>query len=114
VALGVRGQLKPGGAWITDKKQYDTLVAMQPRSTDPRYLGEISALMMPPEFATFIGGMTADDFGKLRVSPIRDLYGDKLLANSALIDLLATELGITTAVLVPQELPAGYLLTKIK
>jgi hypothetical protein len=29
-------------------------------------------------------------------------------------DLLATELGLTAAVLVPQELPAGYLLTKIE
>jgi len=58
--------------------------------------------------------MTGDDFGKLRVNHIRDLYGDMLMVNSALIDLLATELGLTAAVLVPQELPAGYLLTKIK
>jgi hypothetical protein len=37
-----------------------------------------------------------------------------LTPGRSLVELLSTELGVSAAVLVPQELPAGFLLTKIK
>ena len=112
VFLGATGALKPGGAWIADKATYDAAVAKQIPGPSPPYLGQVSGLLMPAILAAFPGTITADDFTKLRTAPIRDLYGDKVLTNTALIDFLVTELGVTTAVLVPQELPAGYILAK--
>ena len=44
---------------------------------------------------------------------MRTLYGEKVLANTVLLDTLVKELGLTTVVLVPQEMPAGYILAKI-
>jgi hypothetical protein len=50
----------------------------------------------------------------LRTGDIRGLYGEKLLANTVLLDVLIKEIGLTTVVLVPQEMPVGYILAKIK
>jgi hypothetical protein len=113
VSLGISGAFKPNGAWITDKAAYDATVAMTVPAPSPMYLGQISAIIMPPALAAFPGTISAEDFAKLRTSPIRDLYGDKLLTNAALIDELVTELGLSRAVLVPQELPAGYILARM-
>jgi hypothetical protein len=41
------------------------------------------------------------------------MYGEKLLANTVLVDMLMKEIGITTVVLVPQEMPAGYIVVKL-
>jgi hypothetical protein len=113
VALGISGALKPGGAWITDKATYDSTVATTVPAPNPMYLGQISAVVMPSALAAFPATIMADDFTKLRTSPVRDLYGDKLLTNAALIDYLVSTLGLSNAVLVPQELPAGYILAKM-
>jgi exopolyphosphatase/pppGpp-phosphohydrolase len=49
----------------------------------------------------------------LRSAKVRGIYGEKALANAVLLDLLIKELGLETIVLVPQEMPAGYILAKI-
>jgi hypothetical protein len=113
VALGVTGALKPAGVWIADQAMYDAAVARQAPGPNANYLGQVSGLLMPATLAGFPATVMADDFSKLRTSPIRDIYGDKLLTNAALIDFLLSELGINNAVLVPQELPAGFILAKM-
>ena len=53
------------------------------------------------------------DFTALRTAPVRALYGEKALANAVLLDSLIKQLGLTTVVLVPQEMPAGYILANL-
>ena len=48
-------------------------------------------------------------FDQLRGDAVKRVYGYKMLAWPALVDLLVKELGITTVVLVPQEMPEGMI-----
>ena len=73
---------------------------------------------MPAEVTKWFTDIKAEDYDILRgkdatLPMIRALYGEKVLANTVLLDTLIKELGLTTIVLVPQEMPAGYILAKI-
>jgi hypothetical protein len=52
-------------------------------------------------------------FLTLRTAPVRTIYGEKALANAVLLDTLIEQLGLTTIVAVPQQMPAGYILAKV-
>lgn len=112
--LGVRGLLKDTmGKWIDTSAAYTARVNLETLMMNATY-GDITTLLTPTELAKWFTDFKADDFMTLRNDPVRGLYGEKLLANTVLLDTLRTELGLTTHVLVPQEMPVGYILAKIK
>jgi hypothetical protein len=111
--LAIRGRLRDAdGAWISTAPAYESMVAGEGTVHDERF-GEVLALVKPGEIAKFLEEVEAPAFDALRRDPIRSLYGEKTLANAVLLDLLARELGVETVVLVPQEMPAGYILFKL-
>jgi hypothetical protein len=114
VHLAVLGRLRDGtGKWIADKDAYDGRVANERPEAHAVY-GETTALIAPMDFTRYFGELAkAEDFVALRTEPIRTLYGEKALAVPALLDLLVRELGLATVVLVPQEMPTGYVLSKL-
>jgi hypothetical protein len=76
--------------------------------------GDVTTVLTPAEIDTFFTDIVMpDDFLALRTAPIRTLYGEKTLANAVLLDTLVEELGLTTIIAVPQEMPAGYILAKV-
>jgi hypothetical protein len=112
--LVVRGQLRDReGRWITAAAPYEAAVSAEPRLSNERF-GEILAQVKPEEVSRFLGEVAKPaDFDVLRSEPVRSLYGEKALSNAVLLDVLARELGIQTIVLVPQEMPAGYILFRL-
>jgi hypothetical protein len=111
VNLVVRNQLKDmSGTWISDQKAYDDLVAAQVFKVDPTF-GTITAdPIAPGELTSFLASVSATDFAALKKEPTRTIYGQKGLVVPALLDLLATQLGLDSVVLVPQEMVIGYIL----
>jgi hypothetical protein len=113
--LSVRGELrdKATGVWITDKAAYDARVAMEKPMTNPAYPGQITTVVTAAEVTKFLTEVKPADFMALRTEPIGTLYGQKALANAALVDLLIRELGLASLVLVPQEMTMGYIVAKL-
>jgi hypothetical protein len=112
--LSVRAALRGGdGKWIDTKDAYDKRVAMEKATANPDF-GDITTLMSPAEIdGWFTTVVKPADYDALRTKAVRDLYGEKALANTVLVDTLVKQLGLTTIVLVPQEMPAGYILAKV-
>ena len=112
--LSVRGQLRNAmGMWISDSTAYNARVAMEKPMANATF-GDITTLLTVDEVGKwFTDVIKPADFMALRTEPVRPLYGEKALANAVLLDVLIKELGLTTVVLVPQEMPAGYILAKI-
>ncbi len=101
------------GKWISDKAAYDARVGMEMPTADPMF-GDITTKLVPADLTNFFATIIKPaDYTSLRAGMARALYGEKALANAVLLDTLAKELGLTTIVLVPQEMPAGYILAKI-
>jgi hypothetical protein len=113
--LSVRAALRDAatGKWIDTKDAYDKRVAME-KATANADFGDITTLMSPAEIdGWFTTIVQPADYDALRTKAVRDLYGEKALANTVLVDTLVKQLGLTTIVLVPQEMPAGYILAKV-
>jgi hypothetical protein len=112
--LAVRASLRdPQGKWIDSKKAYDDRVALEKPTADPMF-GDVTTLLTPAELAMFFSTVVKEaDYTALRTAPVRPLYGEKALANTVLLDTLIQQLGLTTVVLVPQEMPAGYILANL-
>jgi len=112
--LAVRASLRdPQGKWIDSKKAYDDRVALEKPSANPMF-GDVTTLLTPAELSMFFASVVqATDYATLRTAPVRALYGEKVLANAVLLDTLIKQLGLTTVVLVPQEMPAGYILANV-
>jgi hypothetical protein len=92
---------------------YDNRVAME-RPMVSSLFGDITTILMPTDFTEFFTNIIKQpDFDALKSAKVRMIYGEKVLANAVLFDTLVKELGLTTIVLVPQEMPAGYILAKI-
>jgi hypothetical protein len=112
--LAMRGRLREApGRWIAAKPAYDARVGTTRPIATRRY-GEITTVLTRAEvrrwFRRIVG--TAD-YVALRSDPARSLYGEKALANAVLMDVLMSELGLDAAVIVPQEMPAGFILAKV-
>ena len=112
--LSVKAQLRDAttGTWIDTDAAYQARVGMEMPMADPMF-GTITTKLTPPDVTKFLTTEVKDaDFAALRSAKVRAIYGEKALANAVLLNLLVTELGLTTIVLVPQEMPAGYILAK--
>jgi hypothetical protein len=112
--LAVRATLRGASAkWIDGKEAYEKLLA-QPRTPVGGTPAGVTTVLSPAEldawFKTIVGPA---DYEALRSKTVRDLYGEKALANTVLLDVLVAQLGITSVALVPQEMPAGYILSKL-
>ena len=112
--FAMRGRLRDAeGRWVTSAEAYERAVASEPTVQDARY-GEIHAEVDAGEISAFVAGLGKPaEFQALRSEPVRALYGAKTLANAVLLDVLARELGVKRVVMVPQEMPAGYILYKL-
>lgn len=113
--LALRGQLRDvsTGSWINTVEAYKARVAQEVPQTDVRY-GEITTVLVPSELDTFFTDiMTPTSFLTLRTDPVRPIYGETTLANAALLETLIRELGLTTIIAVPQEMPTGYILARL-
>jgi hypothetical protein len=113
--LAIRGQLRDPATshWIDTPATYDARIAAEMKVLHPTY-GEITTSLTSAEVGGFLA-MAAQpaEFEALRTDPIRTLYGERVLANAGLVEMLTQELGLTTVVLVPQEMPSGYILAKL-
>lgn len=99
--------------WVDTKAAYEEQIRREAPRADATY-GAVTTVLTPPEFDRFFTDVVKPaDFEALRQKPVRDLYGEKALANAGLIDTLIEQLGITSVVLVPQEMPTGFILAKI-
>jgi hypothetical protein len=114
--LSVRGALRDaGGKWIDAAPAYNDRVAMEKPAPMTGIPGLVTTVLTPVEIGKFFTEVVKPaDFDSLRSEAVRDLYGEKALANAVLVDVLVTELGITSVLLVPQEMPTGYVLGKLK
>jgi hypothetical protein len=112
--LAVRGELRDAdGTWADTQTAYEARLNAQPPRMD-KELGQITTVLEPEELTRFFALLTKTaDCGALRVDPVRSLYGERSLSNAALLELLVRELGLTKVVLVPQEMPAGYILARL-
>ena len=111
--LSVRALLRGAdNKWIDTKDDYDKRVAMEKATPNPTF-GDVTTVLGKDEIAQwFTTVVQPTDYAALRTKAVRDLYGEKALANTVLLDVLIKQLGIDTVVLVPQEMPAGYILAK--
>jgi hypothetical protein len=109
--LAVKASLRDAmGKWIDDQKVYDDRVAME-RPMVNAVFGDITTLLTPEDVNGFFTAVIQQaDYDALRSEKVRKIYGEKVLANAVLLDMLVKELGLTSIVLVPQEMPAGYIL----
>jgi hypothetical protein len=114
--LSVRGALRDtAGKWIDTSSNYTDRVAMEKPAAMAGIPGLVTTVLTPAEISRFFSEIVKPaDFDSLRSETVRDLYGEKALANAVLVDLLVTELGLTSVLLVPQEMPTGYVLGKLK
>jgi hypothetical protein len=114
--LLVRGKLNPGGKWVSDQATYDRLMAelRNERKADPKY-GTITGTITPADLAK-MQMLFADTaaFDALRSNKEAwELYGPKATGGPILLEFLFTKLKLKQAVLVPQEMPDGYMLEKL-
>jgi hypothetical protein len=120
VFMGVSGALKPEGKWVTTQSAYDAVIKMNEAKMVMGYAGFLTGQLTPMAVKTWLDGVSADDWTTLKTSAAsgmtgpRELYGEKLMANGSLLELLATELGLTKHVFVPQEMPMGFIIAKVQ
>jgi hypothetical protein len=109
--LSVRAVLRDmAGKWIEDKAAYDARVGMERPMVNAMF-GDVTTIITLPELMGFFTTIVKEaDFAALKSEKVRALYGEKALSNTVLLDMLVKELGLTTIVLVPQEMPAGFIL----
>lgn len=112
--LAVRAELRgPDGRWVDSKAGFEARAGKETTVAHPDF-GPMTTVLTPAEVDVFFAKvMTPADFDALRMKPVREIYGEKALANTVLADTLIEQLGLTAVVLVPQEMPAGYILSKI-
>ena len=112
--LAVRAALRgPDGRWVDSKAGFEARVGKEKTIVHPDF-GPVTTVLQPAEIDAFFAKVvTPADFDALRQQPVREIYGEKALANTVLVDTLIEQLGIRAVVLVPQEMPAGYILSKI-
>ena len=112
--LAVRATLRGDSAgWIDSKDAYEKQLA-QPRVQVAGAPAGVTAVLTPAEVDAWFSKIVGPaDYEALRSKTVRDLYGEKALANTVLVDVLVKQLGLTSIALVPQEMPAGYILSKL-
>jgi hypothetical protein len=116
VPLGLAGKLWQADARSgVDEATYATLVKAHPVKTTSEY-GPVTAELPPKEFTAFAKLMEANPalFNELRSDRLKRIYGYKMLAVPALVSALAEDLRLDEVVLVPQEMPEGLVIDRLR
>jgi hypothetical protein len=115
LALALAGKLWTGTpARAVTEAGYASAVKAWSLQADPRY-GKVTAVLKAAPVRTIEKALETHQglFDELRSSNLKRAYGNKLLVFPVLARLLEEELGITTIVLVPQEMADGFLIEKL-
>ncbi len=122
-SLGENGDIPlalAGRLWDTvqhkgvDEAGYGAQLKTQSPSMRPQY-GLTTAVISEKDVSKLSAAIEADHalFEDLRSDRIKRVYGTKMLAFPGLVALLTAELGLDVIVLVPQELPDGFIIEKL-
>jgi hypothetical protein len=115
LALALAGKLWSGSpARPVTESGYAAAVKSWSMQSDPRY-GKVSAVLTAAPVRTIERALEQNPilFDELRSTTLKRVYGNKLLVFPVLARLLEQELGITTIVLVPQEMADGFLIDRL-
>jgi hypothetical protein len=114
VPLALDGKLWTGAKGV-DEATYSALVKARPATPTAEY-GPVTVVLPPKELATFAKKVESDPklFEELRSDRTKRIYGYKMLAFPALVAALAEDLKLEEVVLVPQEMPEGLLVSKLR
>jgi hypothetical protein len=98
-----------------DEATYAGLIKARTPSPNPEY-GPVTAVIPIRELTTFAKSLESNTalFDELRSDRIKRVYGYKMLAVPALVAALAEDLKLEELVLVPQEMPDGLMVEKLR
>lgn len=116
VPLALAGKL-----WSTDARSgvdeasYAAQVKAHPVKRTAEF-GPVTAELPPREFVAFARLLEANPalFDELRSERLKRIYGYKMLAVPALVAALAEDLRLDEVVLVPQEMPEGLIIDRLR
>jgi hypothetical protein len=114
--LALEGKLwKPRTKKGIDEPAYASLIRARTPTPNADY-GPVTAVIPVRDFAAFAKNLDNDKalFEELRSDKVKRIYGYKLLAVPALFAALAEDLKLEDVVLVPQEMPEGLLVEKLR
>ena len=114
IPLALDGKLWSGSKGV-DEATYSSLVKGRPASPTPEY-GPVTVVLPPRELTAFARKLEGDPklFEELRSDRLKRIYGYKMMAFPALVAALAEDLKLEEVVLVPQEMPEGLLVAKLR
>jgi hypothetical protein len=114
IPLALDGKLWTGSKGV-DEATYAALVKARPPSPTPEY-GPVTVVLPTKELAAFAKKLESDPklFDELRSDRTKRIYGYKMLAFPPLVSALAEDLHIEEVVLVPQEMPEGLLVERVR
>jgi hypothetical protein len=114
IPLALGGKLWKGSKGV-DEATYSSLVKARTPSPNADY-GPVTAVIPAKELTTFAKSLESNTalFDELRSERIKRIYGYKMLAVPALVAALAEDLKLEDLVLVPQEMPDGLLIEKLR
>jgi hypothetical protein len=114
VPLALAGKLWTGSKGV-DEATYASLVKARTPLPTPEY-GPVTVVLAPRELAGLAKKLEGDQalFEELRSDRVKKIYGYKMLALPALIAALEEDLKLVELVLVPQEMPEGLLVDRLR
>jgi hypothetical protein len=114
IPLALAGKLWDAKQTV-DEPTYAGLVKAHATTANPRY-GVVTAVISVHELTAFAKQLESNPalFEELRSDRVKRIYGYKMLAVPALVLALADDLGLREVVLVPQEMPEGVLVEKLR
>jgi hypothetical protein len=115
LALALAGKLWSGSpAKPVGETGYAAAVKAHPPQNDPRY-GKVTAVLgaSPLRGIEQVLEENQSLFEALRDPGLRRVYGNKILVFPVLTRVLEQELGLSTLVLVPQEMADGFLIERL-
>jgi hypothetical protein len=114
IPLALGGKLWKGTKGV-DEATYASLIKARTPSPNAEY-GPVTAVIPVKELTTFAKSLESNTalFDELRSDRIKRVYGYKMLAVPALVAALAEDLKLEELVLVPQEMPDGLLVEKLR
>jgi hypothetical protein len=116
VPLAVAGRLwDPTTHRGVDEGGYGALLKSRSPGIHALY-GYVTAVLSTHDIETLAKTIDANPalFEELRSERVKRIYGYKMLALPALVGVLAEDLGLETVVLVPQEMPEGLIVDRLR
>jgi hypothetical protein len=114
IPLAIAGKLWHANKGI-DEAAYGALIKARTPTPNAEY-GPVTAVIPPRELTTFAKSLESNNalYDELRSDRIKRIYGYKMLAVPALVAALAEDLKLEELVLVPQEMPDGLMIEKLR